>query len=62
VVLLKTKDRNREIFAKFKAGQTAESLGEEYGLSIQRIRAVLSDERLRRDLSPEYFYQALRGA
>jgi hypothetical protein len=38
----KMKDRNREIFARFKAGQTAESLGERCGLTVNRIRVVLS--------------------
>jgi len=57
----KTKERNREIFAGFKAGQTAESLGEHYCLSVERIRAILIDERHRHDLSPEYFYQVQRS-
>jgi Mor family transcriptional regulator len=60
--LKKTMNRNREIFARFKAGQTAESLGEQYGLRIERVRAVLIDERHRQDLSPDYFYQAQRSA
>ena len=49
----KMKDRNREIFARFKAGQTAESLGERCGLTVNRIRVVLIDERHRQALSPE---------
>jgi Mor family transcriptional regulator len=58
----KTKNRNREIFARFKTGQTAESLGKRYGLTVKRIRVVLIDERHRQDLSPEYFYRAQRSA
>jgi len=57
----KTKDRNREIFARFKARQTAESLGEHYCLSVERIRVVLIDERHRQNLSPEYFYRVQRS-
>ena len=58
----KTTDRNREIFASFKAGQTVESLGEQYGLSTTRVRALLIDEKHKHEVSPEYFYQAMRHA
>jgi Mor family transcriptional regulator len=58
----KTTDRNREIFFRFKAGATVERLAEQYGLTIQRIRALLIDERHRHDVSPEHFYRARRGA
>ena len=58
----KTTDRNREIFASFKAGQTVESLGEQYGLSPTRVRALLIDEKHKHEVSPEYFYQAMRLA
>ena len=58
----KTTDRNREMFASFKAGQTVESLGEQYGLSATRVRALLIDEKHKHEVSPEYFYQAIRLA
>lgn len=58
----KTMDRNREIFSRFGAGTTVESLAEQYGLTVQRIRALLIDEKHRHNLSPEYFYRALRSA
>ena len=57
----KTTDRNREIFASFKAGQTVESLGAQYQLSAARIRAVLIDEKHRHEVSVEGFYRALRN-
>ena len=58
----KTKYRNREIFAGFTAGETLESLGEQYGLSVVRVRAVVIDEKHRHEVSPECFYLALRIA
>jgi len=58
----KTTDRNREMFSRFKAGMTVESLAAQYGLTVQRIRALLIDERHRRNLSPEHFYRAQRSA
>jgi len=58
----KTTSRNREIFSRFKAGTNVESLAEQYGLTAQRIRALLIDERHRRNLSPELFYRAKRRA
>jgi Mor family transcriptional regulator len=58
----KTMDRNREIFSRFKAGMTVERLAEQHGLTIQRIRALLIDERHRHNLSPELFYRARRRA
>jgi len=60
--LRKTTDRNREIFASFKAGQTIESLGEQYGLSIVRVRALLIEEKHRYEVSPECFYRTWRDA
>jgi Mor family transcriptional regulator len=58
----KTKHRNREIFAAFQAGQTLASLGEQYGLSVVRIRALLTEEKHRHEVSPEYFYEVMRSA
>ena len=60
--LRKTTDRNREIFASFKAGQTVESLGEQYGLSVMRVRALLTDEKHKHEVSPECFYRTWRDA
>ena len=58
----KTTSRNREIFSRFKAGMTVDGLAAQYGLTVQRIRALLIDEKHRRDLSPEHFYRAQRSA
>jgi Mor family transcriptional regulator len=58
----KTMNRNREMFSRFKAGMAVDGLAAQYGLTVQRIRAVLIDERHRRDLSPEHFYRAQRSA
>jgi len=60
--LRRTTDRNREMFARFKAGQTVESLGEQYDLSVARVRALLTDEKHRHEVSPECFYRTWRDA
>ncbi len=58
----KTMNRNREIFLKFKAGITVERLAEQHGLTIQRVRVLLTDERHKHSVSPEHFYRARRRA
>ena len=55
-------DRNRLIFAAFEAGRSLEQLGEDHALSHARVRAVLTDEKHKRVISPELFYRTLRGA
>ena len=55
-------DRNRQIFAAFEAGRSLEQLGEEHSLTHMRVRAVLTDEKHKRIISPEPFYRTLRGA
>jgi Mor family transcriptional regulator len=57
----RTGTRNREIFARFQAGQSVESLAQQHGLSVDRVRSILVDESNRRTFSPEPFYRALRG-
>jgi Mor family transcriptional regulator len=59
--LRRTVSRNREIFSRFKAGQTVESLGKQFSLSGERVRAILIDEKNRCIVSPEPFYRALRS-
>jgi len=56
----KTVERNREILAAFEAGQSIGSLGRQYGLGDQHIRALLTNERNKRIVSPEPFYRAIR--
>jgi hypothetical protein len=54
--------RNRAIFAQFKAGRNAASLGKQYRLTIDRIRAILTAEGNKLKFSPDPFYQSLRNA
>ena len=55
-------DRNRHIFAAFEAGQSLEQLGAAYRLTEARVRAILTDEKNRRTVSPDPFYRTLRAA
>jgi len=48
------------MFTAFAQGQTLEQLGEQYALTRQRVRAVLTDEKNRRSHSVEPFYRLLR--
>ena len=53
-------ERNREIFAGFKAGMTVIQLAEHYGLASATIAGVLSTERLKFEVSVDAFYSDLR--
>jgi len=55
-------ERNRSMFAAFEAGQSLEQLGAAYCLTLTRVRAVLTDEKNRRTVSPDPFYRTLRAA
>jgi hypothetical protein len=55
-------DRNRRMFAAFLAGQSLEQLGADHALTHLRVRAVLTDEKNRRIVSPDPFYRSLRAA
>lgn len=57
----RTLARNREIFAAFQAGQSVEGLAEQHDLSVERVRALLTDEKNRLRFSSEPFYRALRS-
>ena len=57
-----TAGRNRAIFDEFKTGKTAETLGQQYRLTIDRIRAILTAEGNKFKFSPDPFYRALRSA
>ena len=57
----RTGARNRDMFARFQTGQTVDSLAQQHGLSVVRVRAILVDESNRRSFSPDPFYRALRG-
>jgi DNA-binding CsgD family transcriptional regulator len=54
-------DRNREIFSMFKAGITVENLAEQHGLTIERVRALLTAEKHKHSVSPEHFYRTERS-
>ena len=55
-------DRNRRMFAAFEAGQSIEQLGGVHRLTQARVRAVLTDEKHKRTVSPDPFYRTLRAA
>ncbi len=55
-------DRNRRMFDAFEAGQSLAQLGDIYCLTQARVRAVLTDEKHKRTVSPEPFYRTLRAA
>jgi len=52
--------RNRELMARYKAGDPIELLMIRYRLSENRVRAILSDERNRRLTSTDPFYRNMR--
>jgi hypothetical protein len=58
----KTTERNREIFAKFRAGETVNQLAERCGLAPVTIAAVLTTERHKLAVCVDEFYAALRRA
>ena len=55
-------DRNRRMLAAFEAGQSLEQLGNVHCLTQARVRAVLTDEKHKRTVSPDPFYRTLRAA
>jgi len=55
-------DRNRRMMADFEAGHSLEQLGADHALTALRVLAVLTDERHRRNVSPDPFYRSLRRA
>jgi hypothetical protein len=54
-------ERDRELFADYEAGRSLEQLGAAYGLTIVRVKAIITGENHRRAVSPEPFYRALRA-
>ena len=55
-------DRNRRLMAMFETGQSIPALMVKFGLSKNRVMAILRDERNRRAASPDPFYRSLRAA
>jgi Mor family transcriptional regulator len=60
--MIRQTDRNRVIFDAFEAGRTTEQIAEDHALTWNRVRAILTDEKHRRTVSPEPFYRALRSS
>jgi Mor family transcriptional regulator len=54
-------DRNRNMMALFEAGSSIEALMIWFGLSKNRVMAILRDEKNRRAASPDPFYRKLRS-
>lgn len=52
--------RDREIFVAFEARRSLEQLCEIYGLTCDRVRAIVTAEQHKRTVSPEPFYRAIR--
>jgi len=55
-------DRNRNLMSLFEAGNSIKELMIRFGLSKNRVMAILRDERNRRAASPDPFYRSLRAA
>jgi len=53
-------DRNRKLMSMFEAGHTIPALMLKFGLSKNRVMAILRDERNRRAASPDPFYRNFR--
>ena len=54
-------DRNRTLMALFEAGKSIKDLMVRFGLSKNRVMAILRDEKNRRAASPDPFYRSLRN-
>lgn len=53
-------DRNRKLMALFEAGNPIEGLMVRFGLSKNRVMAILRDEKNRRAASTDPFYRKFR--
>ena len=58
----KTVERNREIFAHYRAGKTTEQLAQGYGLAPPTIAAIINVEKHRLEVSNDEFYESLRSS
>jgi len=54
-------DRNRNLMSLFEAGNSIKELMIRFGLSKNRVMAILRDERNRRAASTDPFYRNLRS-
>jgi hypothetical protein len=55
-----TSERNRQLMAEFEAGTTVHELAQKFELSEDRVRALLRDEKNRREASVKPFYRDFR--
>lgn len=53
-------ERDRAIFAAYEAGAAIETLANRYSMTVERVRAVLTCQRHKREVSPEPVYQQMR--
>lgn len=60
MVLARTGPRNREILLHLLDGVSKADLAERHGISLERLDAVIRQERAKIELSPELEYRALR--
>jgi hypothetical protein len=58
----KTAERDREIFAGYKAGRTPEQLAQTFGLAIGTVTGIIGSERHRREVCIDEFYEVLRSS
>jgi Mor family transcriptional regulator len=57
----KTTERDREIFAAHKSGQSLPTLAARFGLAVTTLMNIVRAERLKHDVSVEGFYREQRG-
>lgn len=55
-----TSERNRRLMAEFEAGTIVRELAAKFGVSEDRVRTLLRDEKNRREASVEPFYRDFR--
>jgi predicted transcriptional regulator len=53
-------ERNREIFAAFRAGKTVSQLAESYGLARMTVASLLNIEKYKLEVSSDEYYRDLR--
>jgi hypothetical protein len=53
--------RNRQIVEALAQGRSLKQLCLDHNLTIQRITAIVTEERNKRAVSPELYYRALRS-
>jgi hypothetical protein len=54
-------DRNRAIYYAFHAGESLDSISQQWGLLIRTLQAIIRHERHKIAVSVDDFYRAQRG-